>query len=192
VFNYIHADLEFDTNVFKDVGVRYKGNGTFLSSRDSLKRSLKIDLYQFSTGQHLAGMSQINLPNSVRDPSFMNEAIAYRLFRDGGVPAPRTAYAKVFITVPGKHDRHYSGLYDLVEDVGKSFVKEWFETSKGALLKPVTGNLFSDLGEDWKIYNQTYDPKGDPSKEQKQRVIDFCKFASRADDAPSSQRRNKE
>jgi hypothetical protein len=183
VFNYVHADLEFGTNVFKDVGVRYKGNGTFLSSRDSVKRSLKIDLKQFSKGQNLDGMSQINLHNSVRDPSFMNEAIAYRLFRDGGVPAPRTAYAKVFITVPGKHDRHYFGLYDLVEDVGNAFAKEWFETAKGALLKPVTGNLFSDLGEDWKSYNQTYDPKGEPSKEHQQRVMEFCKFAGSADDA---------
>ena len=98
--------------------MRYKGNGTFLSSRESLKRSLKLDLNQFVKGQKLAGMSQLNLHNSVRDPSGMNEAIAYRLFRDGGVPAPRTAYAKVYVTVPGKHDRHYFGLYNLVEDVG--------------------------------------------------------------------------
>lgn len=183
VYNYVHADLELGTNVFKDVGVRYKGNGTFLSSRDSLKRSLKIDLKQFVKGQHFAGMSQINLHNSVRDPSFMNEAIAYRIFRDGEVPAPRTAYAKLYITVPGKHDRQYFGLYDLVEDVGSAFVEEWFKTSKGALLKPVTGNLFSDLGDDWKSYNQTYDPKGELSAEQKQRIIEFCKFASSADDA---------
>ena len=183
VFNYVHADLEFGSDRFRDVGVRYKGNGTFLSSRDSEKRSLKIDLNQFVKGQKLAGMSQLNLHNSVRDPSFMNEAIAYRLFRDGGVPAPRTAYAKVYITVPGKYDRHYLGLFDLVEDVGSAFVKEWFETSKGALLKPVTGNLFSDLGDDWKSYNQTYDPKGELSKEQKQRVIELCKFVSSADDA---------
>ncbi len=182
VFNYVHADLEFGTNVFKDVGVRYKGNGTFLSSRDGLKRSLKIDLNQFAKGQKFAGLSQLNLHNAVRDPSFMNEAIAYRLFREGGVPAPRTAYAKVFITVPGKHDRRYFGLYDLVEDVDSAFVKDHFETSKGALLKPVTGNLFSDLGEDWKNYNQTYDPKGELSKEQQQRIIEFCKLVSSADD----------
>ncbi|HOW66473.1 MAG TPA: CotH kinase family protein [Candidatus Paceibacterota bacterium] len=183
VFDYVRADLEFGTNRFKDVGVRYKGNGTFLSSRESLKRSFKLDLNQYVKGQKLAGMSQLNLHNSVRDPSFMNEAIAYRLFRDGGIPAPRTAYAKVFITVPGEHDRQYFGLYNLVEDVGSAFVKEWFDTSKGALFKPVTGTLFSDLGDDWKNYNQTYDPKGAPSEEQKQRVIEFCKFASRADDA---------
>jgi len=39
VFDYVRADLEFGTNKFKDVGVRYKGNGTFLSSREGIKRS---------------------------------------------------------------------------------------------------------------------------------------------------------
>ena len=182
-FDYVRADLEFGTNRFKDVGVRYKGNGTFLTSRRTLKRSLKVDLNQFVKGQKFAGMSQLNLHNSVRDPSSMNEAIAYGLFRQGGVPAPRTAYAKVFITVAGKYDRKYFGLYTLVEDVGISFIEERFGTSKGAILKPVTPNLFSDLGDDWKRYNQTYDPKGSLSDEEKQRVIEFCKFTSRAEDA---------
>ena len=183
VFDYVRADLEFGTNKFKDVGVRYKGNGTFLSSRESLKRSLKLDLNQFVTGQKLAGMSQLNLHNSVRDPSGMNEAIAYRLFREGGVPAPRTAYAKVYVTVPGKHDRHYFGLYNLIEDVGSAFAEEHFAAKKGAILKPVTPSLFSDLGDDWKNYNQTYDPKSDLAEEQKQRVIEFSKFASTASES---------
>jgi hypothetical protein len=182
-FEYVHANLEFGTNRFRDVGVRYKGNGTFMTAQDGLKRSLKIDLNQFTKGQKLAGMSQLNLHNSVRDPSFMNEAVAYRLFREGGVPASRTAYARVFVTVPGKFDRKYFGLYDLVEDVGSTFLKERFDTSKGALFKPVTPSLFSDLGDDWKSYNQIYDPKGDVSDEEKQRVIAFAKIVSKADDA---------
>jgi hypothetical protein len=77
----------------------------------------------------------------VRDRSGLNEALAYRLFRDGGVPAPRTAYARVYVTVPGKHEKRYFGLYNLVEDVGRSFVEDHFKYSKGALLKPVTPNL---------------------------------------------------
>jgi spore coat protein H len=182
-FDYVHAALEFGTNKFADVGVRYKGNGTFMTSQNSLKRSLKIDLNHFVQGQKLGGMSQLNLHNSVRDSSFMNEAVAYRLFRDGGVPASRTAYARVFVTVPGKHDRKYLGLYDLVEDVSPAFLKARFETSKGALLKPVTPSLFSDLGDDWRSYNQTYDPKAALSNEDKQRVIAFAKITSKADDA---------
>ena len=87
---------------------------TFMTAQNILKRSLTIDLNHFVKGQKLAGMAQLNLHNSVRDPSFMNEAVAYRLFRDGGVPASRTAYARVLLTVPGKYDRKYLGLYDVL------------------------------------------------------------------------------
>lgn len=183
VFDYVRADLEFGTNQLRDVGVRVKGNGTFLSSRDSLKRSLKLDFGQFVPGQKFAGLAQLNLHNAVRDSAFMNEAIAYRLFRDGGVPAPRTAYARVFVTVPGQHDRRYLGLYVMTEDVGKAFLQERFGESSGALLKPVTPNLFADLGDDWSRYNQTYDPKGTLTPAQQREIIEFCQFASRASDA---------
>jgi spore coat protein H len=182
-FPEVHADLEFGPHSFKDVAVRYKGNGTFLSSQDSLKRSFKIDLNDFVKGQKLAGMSQVNLHNSVRDPSHMNEALGYQLYREAGIPAPRTSYAKVHVTVPGRHDRQYFGLYNLVEDVGSSFVEEHFDSKDGALLKPVTPNLFSDLGDDWSAYNQTYDPKGKLSDEQKQRLIETCKFFTKATEA---------
>ncbi len=182
-FDYVHASLEFGANRFQDVGVRYKGNGTFMSSRNTPKRSFKIGLNHFVKGQKLGGMAQLNLHNSVRDPSFMNEAVAYRLFRDGGVPAPRTAYARVFVTVPGRYDRKYFGLYDLVEDVSPAFLKERLGASKGALLKPVTPVLFSDLGDDWKNYNQTYDPKVSLAQEDKQRVMAFARIVSKADDA---------
>jgi spore coat protein H len=180
VYEFVHADLEFGPHKFRDIGVRYKGNGTFLSSRSSLKRSLKIDLNKFVKGQKLAGMSQLNLHNSVRDPSGMNEAVAYRIFREGKVPAPRTAYAKVYVTVPDKYARQYFGLYNLVEDVGTAFTRENFGEKDGAVFKPVTPNLFADLGDDWKSYNQIYDPKNDLTDEQKLRVIETSKFVSTA------------
>ena len=65
-FPQVHADLQFGPYSLKDVAVRYKGNGTFLSSQDSLKKSLKFDFNDFVKGQKLAGMSQLNLHNSVR------------------------------------------------------------------------------------------------------------------------------
>ena len=177
-FDYVHADLEFGSRHFNDVGVRYKGNGTFLTSRDGLKRSLKIDMNRFINGQKLAEMKQVNLHNSVRDPSGMNEVIAYDLFRAARVPAPRTAYAKVFVTVPDLHEQKYFGLYNLVEDIGSHFIEKHFGTKDGALLKPVTPELFGDLGGEWSSYNQTYDPKGALSDKQKDRIIETCKFVS--------------
>lgn len=43
-FEYVHADLELDGRLIRDVGVRYKGNNTYMMSSESLKRPLKIDL----------------------------------------------------------------------------------------------------------------------------------------------------
>jgi spore coat protein H len=165
------------------VAVRYKGNGTYLQSRGSLKRSLKIDLNKFVEGQKLGGVSTLNLHNNVTDSSWMNEVLSHRLFRDAGVPAPRTAYARVYVTVPGKYDKEFLGLYSLVENLDKNFAGEVLGAKDAALFKPVTPSLFADLGDDWKSYNQTYDPKREPTAEQKQRVIDLCKLVTRADDA---------
>src|SRR5438034_9190100 len=110
-FKYVHADLEFEGQMLKDVAVRYKGNGTFMQSRDSLKRSLKLDLNKYVKGQKLAGVSKLNLHSNVTDAGWMNEPVSYRLFRDGSVPAPRTSYARVYLTVRDKYDNQYAGLY---------------------------------------------------------------------------------
>lgn len=181
-FKFVHADLELAGKTFTNVAVRYKGNGTWMQSRGSLKHSLKIDLNQFVKGQKFAGLSKLNLHNNVTDASWMNEVLSHRLFRDAGVPAPRTAYARVYVTVPGKYDKEYLGLYSLVEDVDKEFVEANFRIKEGALFKPVTPAPFADLGNDWARYNQTYDPKTALKPEEKQRVIEFCKLLADASD----------
>lgn len=182
-FEYVHADLEFEGRLLKDVGVRYKGNGTFMEARDSLKRSLKVELNKFSKATRLGDVKMLTLQNNVTDASFMNEVLAYRLYRDAGVPAPRTAYAKVFVTVPGKFERKYFGLYSLAEAVDKNFAQQHFGSKRGALFKPVTSSLFTDLGADWAAYDQTYDPKTALSDEQKKRVMDLARLVTQADDA---------
>ena len=182
-FEYVHADLEFEGHLLRDVGVRYKGNGTFMESRDSLKRSLKIDLNQYAKGQSLGDVTTLTLQNNVTDASMMNEVLAYRLYRDAGVPAPRTAYARVFVSVPGKYERKYLGLYSMTEAVDKRFAERHFGTKRGAIFKPVTPSLFTDLGADWAAYNQIYDPKAALYEEQKKAVMELSRFVTQADDA---------
>lgn len=182
-FEYVRADLEFEGHQVPNVGVRYKGNGTFMESRNSLKRSLKLDLNHFAKGQSLDGVTTLTLQNNVTDASLMNEVLAYRLYRDAGVPSPRTAYAKVLVTVPGKYDRQYFGLYSMSEAVDKRFIGRHFGTKRGAIFKPVTPSLFTDLGADWAAYQQIYDPKTALYDEQKQAVMDLSRFVTTADDA---------
>jgi spore coat protein CotH len=181
-FPFAKAGLQFNGVAFKDVAVRYKGNGTFMQSRGSLKRSLKLDLNRHAAGRQLAGVTKLNLHNCVTDASYMNEVLSHRLFRDAGVPAPRSAYARVYVDVPGKYTNQYLGLYSLVENLDNSFLKERFGSRKGALFKPVTRQLFEDLGDQWSAYNQSYDPKTPLSPEETQRVIAFCKLVSHAGD----------
>lgn len=187
-FEYVRADLDFAGARVTNVAVRYKGNGTYMMSRGSDKKSLKLDLNEFVKGQKVAGVSKINFHNNVTDASWMNEPLSYALYRDAGVPAPRTSYARVNTTVSGVHTNRYLGLYSIVENLDDTWAESQFGTKKGAIFKPVTPALFSDLGNDWPKYQQTYDPKGELTTKQKQRVIDFAKLVSHAEDAEFARR----
>ena len=182
-FNYVHAAIDFNGTVLKDVGVRYKGNSTYMQSRDSLKRSLKLEFNKYVKGQKIAGVTKLNLHSNVTDSAWMNEPLSYRLFRDGNIPAPRTSWARVYLTVAGKYEKQYVGLYSVVEDIDNNFAQERFSTREGAIFKPSTQSLFSYLGDDWEKYNQIYDPKTDLTASQKQRVIDFAKLVTNGSDA---------
>jgi hypothetical protein len=50
----------------------------------------------------------------------MREALAWRLFGKAGVPAPRHTYAKLAF------DATYGGLFPVIEQVDKRFLKDHF------------------------------------------------------------------
>lgn len=182
------TDLDINNTAFESAAIRFKGNGTYLNAMESRKFPFKIDLNDDHPGRELAGVVKLNLHNCITDPTYMNEVIAHQLFRDAGVPAPRTSYAKVYVTVPGKFDRSYFGLYTMVENVDKNFIEDRFDTRKGALLKPVTPSLFKDLGDRWEAYEQIYDPKTKLKDDEKWRLIDLCRLVTNASDYEFSSR----
>jgi len=176
------VDMEFDGQQFESTSIRYKGNGTYLDAKGTNQKPFKLDLNDGYPGRKLAGVVKINLHNNITDPSYMNEVIAHQLFRDAGVPAPRTTYTRVYVTVPDLYDRESFGLYSIVENVDKRFIDDRFGTRKGAIFKPVTPFLFKDLGEQWSAYNQIYDPKTELKEEEKWRLIDLCRLVSHSSD----------
>ncbi len=181
-FGWTHAEVEVEDRSFPDCGVRYKGNSSFLSALKSPKRPFKIDFNKYRKGQELAGKASLNLANQLADDSLLHDALGYELYREAGVAAPRTAYARVFVTT-NSHPAEYLGLYVMVENVDLDFARETLGGRKGALFKPVTLSLFEDLGSEWSNYEKIYDAKGKLTDAQKQRVIDFAKLVSHADDA---------
>jgi hypothetical protein len=183
-YDYVHATLQIDDWTFRDVAVRYKGNGSYLRATraGSDKISLKVDLNKYVKGQKLAGLTTINFQNNITDSSWMVEVLAYRLYRDAGALAPRTTYAQVYLTVEGQPQKRYLGLYSISENVDEHFFDERFGTKKGAIFKPSTQELFTDWGADWGVYNQSYDPKTDLTEAQTQRVIALGRLVSHAPD----------
>src|SRR4051812_30493130 len=168
---------------FEKVGIRYKGNGTVFDTSRSIKKSFKIDLDREGGAGRFGGAKAINLHCGVTDPSKLRESLAYELYRAAGVPASRTALAEVRLTVPGKYDRELLGLYTVVEDVDKAFLRDRFGTDKGLLLKPEGLREFEDRGDDWDRYKQQYAPKREATKDEAARLIAFAKLVHQADDA---------
>jgi hypothetical protein len=161
------AVLEFEGRTFGTIQARFKGNSSFNYARNALKRSFKLDFNDGEKGRTFFGLTKLNLNNNAMDASQLREALAYHVFRLAGVPASRTAFAKVFVTVPGKYERHYAGLYTVVEQVDERFLKDRFGTKSGLLLKPERIPGLPYLGEEWTAYTNRVSPKtkGTPDEE---------------------------
>ncbi|MFI5378193.1 MAG: CotH kinase family protein [Tepidisphaerales bacterium] len=158
---YVHASLEFDGRTFRDVAVRFKGNSSYFLSARSLKRPFKIELNRYGGAQAIDGVTKLVLNNNALDESEIREALAYWVYGEAGVPAPRTSFALLYLTVEGRFQNQCLGLYTLVEDVDKDFLKSRFGTKKGLLLKPEGGLPYVPPGHD-DAYRQ-YDPKTEPT-----------------------------
>lgn len=91
-----------------------------------------------SKDQQLAGRALLNFGNLSADLSFLSDALAYEFFRDAGVPAPRTTFARLFLSIDGKFTDRLIGLYVLVENPEDQWAEEAFGVKDVALFKPVT------------------------------------------------------
>jgi spore coat protein CotH len=188
-FPWARGEVTIDGKTLSNVGLRYKGNFTYMASSRGLKRPIKIDLGRHEEGQRFLGLRRLNLNNGVTDPSKAREALSCAVFRAAGVPAPRTAFAEVTLTVPGKYDREYVGLYTLVEQVDKTFLKDRFTNGKGMLLKPEgLQNGLQHFGGDWKQYEPRYRTKSGGSARQQRRLIELTHLVN----APDEERFRKE
>lgn len=181
-FDYVKADVELDGEKLHEIGLRLKGNGTYMLSSASRKRPFKIDFNRYVDGQKFHGMQQLNLHNNVMDPTHVRQALSYPVFQAAGVAAPRTAFAEVSLTIDGECDREPLGLYTLVEEIDKAFLRRHFQTDKGLLLKPEGTQGLEYKGEDWAAYSW-FEPKSKPKKGEAQRLIDLTRLIHKSDDA---------
>ena len=178
---YGKGAISIDGKTVLDVGVRYKGNGTFWAGHSRGKYSFKVDFSEFVSKQRFHGLKKINFNNAITDPSMLIEPLSYQIFREAGVPASRTGWASIDVVV-GEQQTKEMGLYVAVEQVDKHFLKRHFGSSKGLLLKPSAFGAFPMLGEVWSDYELAYVPKTESTEEQQNRMIEFAKLIHTAND----------
>ncbi len=181
------AILEFEGHKWGQLNLRYKGNSSYRSA-GGLKRPIKLEFEGSGDTKDKSraffGMAKLNLNNNAMDASQMREALGYDIFRRAGVTAVRTAFAKVFLTVPGLYDRQYAGLYTVVEQIDQAFFKDRFGQKTGPVAKPEGLDGMPYLGNDWNKYLISYGVKStekvDP--EQANRLVAFVRFVNQATD----------
>ena len=176
------AMLEFQGQAYGEIQVRFKGHSSFRFAANSLKRSFKLDFNNQEKHRTFFGLTKLNLNNNAMDPSQIREALAYHIFRSARVPAGRTAFAKVFITIPGIHDHAYAGLYTIVEQVDERFLKAHFGTKDGMLLKPEQLVGLPYFGNNWADYTNRVFPKTATKASDSNRFIEFVRCLNQTDD----------
>ena len=183
----VAADLELDGIAYPQIGVRYKGRSTL--NIDSPKKPFNLSLDVFVAGQEIDGYDIINLDNGYLDPSQVREALSYHVMRDF-LPASKAAFARVFV------NGEYLGLYTMVQQVDRSFLREWGPSDEGDLFKaePYRDDAFFEYrptleweGEGLEAYRRRYELKGPPRSEaEEQAAYGRVRDLTRVLDAPVS------
>jgi spore coat protein CotH len=154
---YYPAMFTWAGSTVRDVAIRSRG----LGSRNGVKPGLEIEFDRYRDGQRFAGLRSMILDNHWQDPSMMRERISMLLFRRLGWPAPREAYARLWV------NDEYVGLYSMVEDINEEFLDHHFGAGQQGIAE--RGYLyeyhwqfhytFEHLGGKLDHYEEIFDPK---------------------------------
>lgn len=132
---YKPATLRIEGEVVGQVGLRFKGGIASLrgcvdgaGNVKCSKLSMKIKFDEYEPGLRFHGLKRLNF-HSILEGSRLRERLAYRLFREMGVAAPRATHARLFM------NGEPLGLFGLVENIDGRFTDEHFERGDGNLYK---------------------------------------------------------
>ncbi len=163
-FDWFTASITVDGARRDRVAVRKKG---FIGSLDEERPALKVRFDRYVEGQTLSGLKRLTLNNSVQDPTWLKQCLAYRVFGKAGLPVPWCNFAHV--TANGRD----LGLYVHLESQDRRWVRRYFEKDEGDLWE---GEI-SDFRAGWV---GTFEKKGDVEDDD-QASVDRSTLAEVAD-----------
>ena len=172
---YTAANITIDGYELPDVGVRFKGLASYYYV-DGLKKPMKVDLNEFVADQHYLGIEKFNLHNGACDPTMMRDFVAYDVLRKAGVKAPRMAHCRLYI------NDEFFGVYGVIEQIDKNFLKDNFADDDGNLFK---NNGWSELqwfGADPSAYQEDFQLKTNKETNDWSDFIHFLDVLNHATD----------
>lgn len=138
---YAPVTVQYNGYTWWNVGMRYKGNSTLkMSLQQGHKLPFRLNFDKFEedfpeiNNQRFYGFSEMIFSNNWYDASFLREKVCADIFRNGGVPAARSAFFRVF--VDNGSGPVYWGLYTMIEDPSDEMLKVQFDDNDGNLYKP--------------------------------------------------------
>lgn len=144
---YCECTVKADGTTLSNVGIKPRGNTTYVTELDNGRYSFKLKFNKYTKGQKLNGLDELNLNNVSYDPSYIREYLAYTLFSlDSGISAPLATLARLYI------NGEYYGLYLAAECVDESFLKRCYGDNDGSLYEADKGSaLMTDDTSTFKL-----------------------------------------
>ena len=118
---YYPADLTWNGITVRNIGIRSRGHAT----RNGTKPGLRVDINRYSSNQEFLGLKAFSLDNMYGDTTLVRESVTMKMFTKMGLPAPREAYARLYI------NNEYAGAYVILESLDRTFVTRMFGQEEG-------------------------------------------------------------
>jgi hypothetical protein len=139
---WVPATMVYKGIRYENIGVRLKGENSFLPFDEKPSLKLKFDKYQ--DGLRFAGLKELTLNNMSNDYSMMHERVSYRLMREAGIPASRCSH--VTLQINGEDYGLYAGL----EGVDKRMIERW-RSDEGSMFEVWDVDFYDSYVDDFQI-----------------------------------------
>lgn len=149
----VPAELTVDGLRYRDVGIQFHGNSSFMGVPAGFKHSMRIALDFVHEEQAIGGTNTLLLLNAHEDPSFLRTVLTMQIAREYG-PAPRANLVRVVI------NGESWGIYVNQQQFNAAWSREWFKTDAGARwrVQGAGGSAgLTYLGDDPASYRWAYD-----------------------------------
>lgn len=137
-----------EVDTVKKASIRLKGN----TSRNSAKKSFRIDFDKIVKDQTYQGLETLYLHGNHNDASMMREYLSAYVMRKMNVTCNRVNHIKLYI------NGTYYGLRSMVEYIDKDFLKTRFGSNKGNNYKCTWPADFAWLGTSQQRYKDVINP----------------------------------